>query len=243
MPTRTFPHSAALFLTLTLCSLPTSAQVPLPPDGLFKPTFLTANSSWYAGTAFLLRAPNNPTPLLITCHHLFGPAAGLEQQMSADDIVQQVKGAVALSIQNQKTIVVAPRHLKVQGAHPFDQTGCDKDLAIFAVESPAKLSPFELSTDSLRPGDPVYMFARLRGTNQPKLFPATLARLTPTSIQYIFADKSIELGGTSGAPILDSDGKVVAMNLGGGEVQGKLLGIGNPASALRKAITTATTAK
>ena len=226
------------FISLVLCLASLAvAAAPIPAsDGLYKPTFLTKHDSWFAGTAFLVRVPGRAEPLLVTPHHLFGPAAGLDKQMTSDEIAAQVRGAVGVSMQDGKSLVLAPTYLKVTNARALGQQGCEKDLALFAVRGGTQLHVFELAPSMPRIGEKVYMFARLHGSEEPKLYPATVTEVTPKWLAYVFDDASLELNGTSGAPVLDSSGHVVAMNVGGGPSEGTLLGTGNPASAIRREI-------
>ena len=228
-----------LLVTLLVSASVARAEPRLPSDGLFKPTFLVSNSSWSAGTSFLVHGSDGKSVILVTCHHLFGPAAGLEQQLTPDDIAREVRGAVGLSMQVKKSIVVAPEYLKVSGAAPMSQKGADHDVAIFVVREAEKLNVFELSEKLPAVGDAVYLFARTLGADEPKLFRATIAESTATGLSYTFDDPKIELRGTSGAPVLNEQGQVVAMNLGGGEQGGKLFGIANPATAIRQVIRSA----
>lgn len=220
-----------LFVALTIGAAPIPAS-----EGLYKPTFLTKHDSWCAGTAFLVRFPGRPKPLLVTPHHLFGPAAGLEKQMTSDQIAAQVRGAVGVSMQDGKSLVLAPTYLKVANARSLDRQGCEKDLALFVVQGGTQLHVFEFAADMPRVGERIYMFARLRDAEEPALYPATVVEVTPKVLAYAYDDASLVLNGTSGAPVLDSGGHVVAMNLGGGQLKGKQIGTGNPASAMMREI-------
>src|SRR6476620_537903 len=134
-----------LLVALILSASVAQAEPRLPADGLFKPTFLVSNSSWSAGTSFLVHGSDGKSAILVTCHHLFGTAAGLEQQLTPDDIVREVRGAVGLSMQDKKSIVVASEYLTVSGAAPMSQGGADRDVALFAVRDGEKLNVFDLA--------------------------------------------------------------------------------------------------
>ena len=64
------------------------------------------------------------------------------------------------------------------------------------------------------------------------------ARVTESStdgLTYVFSNSRLVLGSTSGAPILDANGTVVAINVSGWKDGGELRGHGNPLSGLRAA--------
>src|SRR5205814_2001223 len=134
----------AVSLMLTMFAPAVRAGEPaVPISGLFKPTFLLLNRSFSGGTAFLVQVPGRSEALLVTPQHLFGPATGQEAQMTPDDIAQSVRGAVGLSMQDKTTIVVASKYLKVADARPVDRNGADRDVALFAVQWPAKIDTFQ----------------------------------------------------------------------------------------------------
>jgi hypothetical protein len=208
----------------------------VPQNVLVKPTFLLANGSWSGGTAFLLRSADRPEVLLVTCHHLFGPATGREKQMTNQEIARDVRGAVGLSMQDGATILVAPKYLKVPAARAMDENGAERDLALFVVRSEEKLPALELADGAPpRVGQTVYVFARLRSEERPRLLEAVVAQVAENWLLYAFKDK-LDLAGTSGAPVLDEKGRVVGMNVGGGEQDGRVTGVANSGARMRELI-------
>jgi S1-C subfamily serine protease len=61
---------------------------------------------------------------------------------------------------------------------------------------------------------------------------AVVRKSSDSELEYIFDDKKINLAGTSGAPVLNVAGEVVAINLGGGEEGGRFVGMGNPCNSI-----------
>jgi hypothetical protein len=222
---------AAAFLPATLLS---AGEPKVPDNALLKPTFLLSNGSWSGGTAFLLRVADRHEALLVTCHHLFGPATGRERQMSGEQIRANVCAAVGLSMQDQKTIFVAGNYILFPDARSHDEHGAERDLAAFVVKSDKPPPAFEFAESAPQIGQKVYMFARLRSETEPRLFPAKIVQVELNWLLYTFEDKTIDLAGTSGAPVLDDQGKVIGMHVGGGAQHGELTGAANPAARMKE---------
>ena len=62
---------------------------------------------------------------------------------------------------------------------------------------------------------------------------ASVTASTDKELRYIFADGQLKLRATSGAAVLDKDGRLVAVHLGGGSNLGLIFGVGNPVSSIR----------
>jgi hypothetical protein len=71
-----------------------------------------------------------------------------------------------------------------------------------------------------------------RGKQTLELIPCTVTKSSPTELEYDYGRGGINLGGTSGAPVLNAASEVVAINLGGGENGGKVFGMGNPCTSV-----------
>jgi hypothetical protein len=223
----------SIFCFLLLTAWAAASEPPLPRAGLFKPTFLRLNGSWSAGTAFVVKDPNGPDLLLVTPDHLFGPDGGVEQQMTPDEIAQQVVAAVGVSMQDKKTLVTTGNSLEVADAHPLGKEGTDKDLVVFPVSANLAVDGFEFAAAAPARGATIWMYARARGETKPKLFSAVVLRSSDTQLVYRFEGDPFNPAGTSGAPLLDADGKVVGMNVGGGKTGSVQVGSANPTTAIR----------
>jgi hypothetical protein len=171
---------------------------------------------------------------LITANHLFGPDAGLQKQMTPDDIASQVEGVAALSMQDLSKDFWFPNFIKIADADSVENQKYSKDLAIFNTSDIPELQVLELADAMPKKGDRVWVFARQRGDTTPALCPATVDQADPDKLTYIFDNADYRLPGTSGAPVLNEQGKVVGMNLAGGTTSNKQFkGWANPIIGIR----------
>jgi hypothetical protein len=228
-------HKFHIFLFAVL--LATQAELRADPtpvkNVLFKPTFVTASKPITAGTAFLCEYPEKKSLVLLTAQHLLGPAGGFPIEISWDHVNETVKSTTAVSMDNPGIHLTSKRAMLINGAHGMDKTGLQNDIAVFEVDATNALPALKLAEISPAVGDRVWLYGRQRGSEKAELYPATVKHSTRTDLTFVFDASDIRLVGTSGAPILNSAGEVVAINIGGGTHAGKLEGFGNPMLSIR----------
>ncbi len=243
---------AALLATLcavadTAAAAPASAATAAPTstDAVFKPTFTTPQGPLNAGTAFVARFDHCDEPVLLTAIHLFGPSGGLPQPMSSDDVRHGVSQAELTGFgRNAKHMLFEVDSLTPENATPCctsDRMVGVGDVAAFTA--PARLKPIALplAPDSPIAGDRVTLLAPLAGGTDAGLrHDAVVIGMHDGFLLYKFDDPDIQLRATSGAPVVDAAGRVVAINLTGGHLAkddpAAAIGAGNPVAAWRGAV-------
>lgn len=220
---------------------PAAPAVPEPPppapapNTVLRPTFSTTTQGEVnAGTAFIVRWKSGQH-LLLTAHHLFGPMGGMARDISAKELPAVVKSVRARSADDAEIAVESARLLSIPGAHAFGQQDLSRDLAAFLVDDPGKAGVLRLAAEAPRVGDRVYLLGDVIGERE-RLFPAKVVGVTPKLIAYVIDDSSLQLRGTSGAPVIDARGDVVGISLAGGPNSGELTAYANPTSAIRAAL-------
>jgi hypothetical protein len=171
--------------------------------------------------------------LLLTAQHLLGPAGGFPADLPWDSLNETIKVAKAVSMDDPGVSVTSKRAILIKGAHKLDKTGMANDIAVFELDSSNNLPALRLSQTSPASGDRVWLYGRQRNSQVVELFPATVVRSDSQELRFVFDLNDIRLPGTSGAPVLNSAGEVVAINIGGVERAGKLMGYGNPVLSVR----------
>ena len=218
---RTFAFSA---FALLLAYPASRANVSLPSGGLYKPTFLLADRSFAAGTAFTtkLSSKGKSIHLLVSCHHVL------------DNTAPELCGAVALSMVDKQEILVASKPLTIRGARSADFAGADYDISAFQLRSKPKSPVLALSAIQPAVGERISLFARLYNQQVPRIFSGTLIEVRHDYLEYRLDDPTVEIGGTSGAPVLNQSGEVIGINVSSApQADGSLHVIANPTSAFR----------
>jgi hypothetical protein len=159
--------------------------------------------------------------VLVTAHHLLGPMGGLATEVAWNDVPSSVKRATCRSI-------VTPAQswtgtpLAIPGAASFNNQTKEglRDIALLTVQGKPTAKPLKLAPSQPKLGETVWLVAQLvSGAPKDKLlFKAKVSRVQDLALNYTVEDPegTFELRATSGAPVVNERGEVVAVNLAGG---------------------------
>lgn len=232
---------AMLKKILLVVGLMTSLQAAAAPDAasfhICRPTFDVSGETMVAGTAFILQDPKKPRTLLLTAHHLFGEAGGLSRQFAGHELPSAVSKTECKWFKGNRTPLKAGPALPVKNAGIFFAPGSQRDMAVFSL--PAKEGQaLELAPAAAKVGDTVWLVARVQSGAPPALLlhKARVVRVEGPGLLYAFENAQLSIAATSGAPVVNEDGKLVGVNEGGGLHKGVMYGDALGLEALRAAL-------
>lgn len=221
-----------LLLLVTVGCSKTGAADPSPPTNtVFRPTFLMEEGSFSAGTAFVCEYPEG-SHLLLTAHHLFGTGGGLESETEWNQLNQIIKLTVGLSLHDANVSVVSKEALLIPGARSLGKAGLNDDIAAFKLVDDKSRPYLKLAKTLPKVGERLWLYGRQLGKDHAELIPCTVTRSNAKQLDYRVDRKDFEVRATSGAPVLNSDGLVVAVNIGGREAGNDFIGCGNPSTSV-----------
>jgi hypothetical protein len=209
----------------------------IPKHVVFRPTFLTRDFSFTAGTGFLLEGRSMDSSFLVTVHHLFGPAGGLEKQIAGDKIPLVFPRAVGFSFDPDPILLTTDEGYPVADARKGDDKGCEKDIALYRVRGWSANKSLELSKQPPLVGEKVWLVLRNIAKDDLLFAECVVAWRSATEVRYLLNNPDLLYSGASGAPVVDAYGNVVAMHVGTFTAQsGRKFGFGCPAAAIYAAL-------
>ncbi len=200
-------------------------------EALFRPVFVTEDSSFSAGSAVAIQLESFDTPVVITAHHLFGPSGGLEETIKSEDLHSFIKNVVFYNLFTENEIFQSNKVLVLTEADASE--GIHKDLSAFLAVDYNIDATYSLSNKALKEGDRVWLLASLY-LNEQEIHPGRIVEYTDERVIYQFDDSSLDLTASSGAPIINRNGEIIALNLGGQLSEEVLYGYGNPSVSMLK---------
>jgi hypothetical protein len=197
-------QSTIVLLTI----LPAMAQAPdVPPHSVLRPTVESVEGRFQAGTAF-------GTPYLITAHHIFGPLGGFSREYRPSELPGLIQRVLAESVDDPTASARAAGPL-VLDAHPVRGQEASSDVAAIPIEDVNKAGILRLARACPAAGETVWLLAEVWGgaPRTQRLHSATVLSAGRDALLFTYDNTRLDLRATSGAPIIDSRGEVVGINV------------------------------
>lgn len=234
---------ALVFTGLTATAAAEDSLSALPPFkvalNVCTPEFQTTRGELAAGTAFVVRlkVKGEDARVLVTAHHLFGPNGGLDAQVGWKELPQVVRSVRCAQLLGGKTVFEAEAPLAVEGACPSMEECPARDVAVFRLRD-AKADGLEMKVKRPKRKQRVWLAARVAGgAPAAKLFHAArIVSIEGAWIEFEYDNPKLDLRATSGAPIVDVDGRIVGINVGVITKGKKLFGMAQSARSVQVAV-------
>ena len=212
---------------------------PQVPNGfLFRPIFKTTSGTIRAGTAFVIRLSTSERPIVVTALHLLGPAGGLPKDIAPKDVAAAVSSVGLVECFNGAfKVQIDGKPLAILDAAPLGKPSAAGDILAFWTTPDPRLATRPLASNVPNKGEPVWLAAQLvQGAPRTRRLHRGVASGIDEDGDFIFEyeNAAIALRATSGAPVLNATGELVAIYLAGGRKVGQMFGIGNPVDRFRK---------
>ncbi len=213
---------------------------PLPAHFAVRPTFkLKDGRVVEAGTAFGAMMDGGE-PVLLSALHLLGEAGGLDKQIPAEQIPDAVTGVTLFNMDRSRQIGVAGKGLLREGFPMGEgptESDCRGDIVAFQLppHSGVGVAPLAKTNPSFLARVWVVGKEFSKAGASAELFPGIVWIPTHKNV-VVMMKVPVNLSGFSGAPVVNEQGEVVGMVIGGGDSgQGGMpVALLNPVAAMRE---------
>jgi hypothetical protein len=230
------------------------ASSPKVPDRfVVRPIFTSGADSVIGGYAFLLDMEERGIrqPLLVTALHVMDEmikkknidSTGENGHYTGKELPAVITGVSFYDVFAPNWMLAhlgsAGPMLVLPGARTDDEEPfSDRDIAAFRVKvqpgASRNLNPVPLARRAPAKGDPIWLAARPNDHSSRKTFKAVVVEITPRSLVFKYEDPAEKPKYSSGAPVLDRNGEVAGIVVGGGEIKGQKLGHANHVDNIRR---------
>lgn len=234
-------------------SHPAAAGPRVPDHSVVRPIFTSGADSAIGGYAFLMdiKEYGGRRPLLLTALHVMDEmikkkdidCTGENENYTGKELPAVITEVGFYDVFAPNWMMAhlgeAGPMLVLPGARTEDEEPySDRDIAAFYVKpgNTQNINPLPPASQAPVVGDPVWLAARPITDSEQNTFKAVVVEITPRSLVFKFEDPEEKPKYSSGAPILNKNGEVVGIIVGGGEVKGQKLGHANHVDNIRRHI-------
>ena len=225
-----------------------SAPSPSVPDRfVVRPEFRSGRESFFGSYGFVIAAEDGGLPLVLTAVHVLDELAkfrGIDctasnPTYSGHELPAQVSGVrlydpyAANWVLSELGSAGAMLHLpdaRTCTEEPYSQ----RDVAAFRLLPASRLQPLRLANALPIVGEPVWLAVNRGRDIRERTSPAVVVEATDNTLVFRFIKPITLPPYTSGAPLLNRAGDVVAINVGGGTLDGYKIGHGAHVASLRR---------
>jgi hypothetical protein len=219
----------------------------IPHPFVVRPIFCSGADAAMAGYAFVVKPEGGHVPVLLTALHVMDEMIkkkGIDCTAENKDYTGKELPAVITEVNiydvfannwmkaplgSAGPMLVLP-NARIDDEEPYS----DRDIAAFWVKDPGDLQPASLAQQAPSVGDPIWLVARPNEGPNKNLFKAVVVEITDSSMAFKYELPGEDPKYSSGAPMINKDGEVVGIIVGGGEFKEQSLGHANHVGNIRK---------
>jgi hypothetical protein len=219
----------------------------IPHPFVVRPIFCSGADAAMAGYAFVVNFADGHPPVLLTGLHVMDEMIkkkGIDCTAENKDYTGIELPAVITEVNiydvfadnwmksplGSAGIMMVLPNARIDDEEPYS----DKDIAAFWIKAPGDLQPASLAQQAPSVGDPIWLVARPNEGAGKNLFKAVVVEITDRSMVFKYELPGEEPKYSSGAPMVNKDGEVVGIIVGGGEFKEQSLGHANHVGNIRK---------
>lgn len=221
---------------------PVATEPVLPGQFVIRPIFNAGFDAAIGGYGFAALKPGDSRPLVLTALHVMDEIIkkkGIDSHTNNKNYTGKELPAVITEVNLFDVFAANWMMAPLGSAGPMlelkeARTGHEepysyKDIAAFWVkpEDEKNLHPVRIAQKKPAIGEAVWLAARSDITPEKKLFKAVVVESTAQTLVFKFEDRGDKPKYSSGAPILNSQGDIAGINVGGGQLENEKLGHAN----------------
>lgn len=233
------------------------AAEPVVPDrAVLRPIFNAGMDTTIGSYAFAMSIEGQPRPLIVTALHVLDELSknlGINCSLKHEEHDLKTRQYTGKELPTRITEVnlfdvyagnwmmalvgnAGPMLVLPEAATGVEEPYSDRDIAAFWVHAGdvQHVNPLPLALSAPQKGEPVWLAARSTTRQNQRTFKAVVVECTARSLIFKYEKGLEKPSHTSGAPILNSKGEVVAINVGAGHLHDNYLGHGNHAENIRR---------
>jgi hypothetical protein len=239
------PHENYLhWLNIPQSSCPAPSQLPGP--FVVRPEFCSGSDSFFGGYAFVIKAEDGGMPLVLTALHVMDElikSKGIDctaenRFYTGHELPRHVKSVnlydvfatnwMIAELGSASSMLILP-DARVSEEEPYSQ----QDIAAFRANSSLKVTPATLASSPPALGEPLWLLARSETGAAHRPLQAVVVEVTERTMIFRYQNSTLPRY-CSGAPLVNCNGAVVGINVGGGKVSGEVFGHANHATSIRR---------
>jgi Zinc finger, ZZ type len=215
---------------------------------IIRPIFNSHGESVIGGYGFVTTLDSNPQPLVLTALHVMDEmikkkaidCKGENDHFTGCELPDVITDVNLFDLFADNWMMAPLGNGGPMLVLPNARTGDEepisyRDIAAFHVHpaDTVNLNPVPLAKKKLLVGEPVWLAARSMNYPNERIFKAVVVESTDKTLIFKYLSREEKTKYTSGAPLLNANGEVVGINVGGGQLEDQRLGHANNVDSIR----------